>query len=127
MGKLFEILIERARATNSESVVITFDPHPQHVIGRGINPKKLLTRIGDKIEEITKLGIDHIFVIPFDIEFSKMTAEEFLKEIIIKRFNPIEIIVGSEFVTGSTRMKSGTAQKLVLNMILNIKLTILKV
>ena len=111
--KLFEILIERARATKSESVVITFDPHPQHVIGRGINPKKLLTSIEEKIEEITKLGIDYIFVFPFDQKFSKMTAEDFLKEIITKRFNPIEIIVGHDHHFGFK--KQGDVEFLINN------------
>ena len=69
--KLFEILIEKAETTNSETVVITFNPHPQHVVGKGINPKKLLTGIDEKVKLIKKIGIDHVAVIPFDLNFSK--------------------------------------------------------
>ena len=42
--KLFEILIEKAKTTNSETVVITFNPHPQHVVGKDVNmPKRIVT------------------------------------------------------------------------------------
>ncbi|MAJ44119.1 MAG: hypothetical protein CMF96_05145 [Candidatus Marinimicrobia bacterium] len=94
--KLFEILIKKAKTINSESVVITFDPHPQHVIGKGINPKKLLTGIDKKIKLIKKLGVDHIIVIPFDINFSRLTADEFLREIIVKYFKPCSIVIGHD-------------------------------
>ena len=53
--KLFEILNNKALATNSESVVITFNPHPQHIIGKGLNPKRLLTGIEEKVFQIKKL------------------------------------------------------------------------
>ena len=94
--KLFEILIEKAIATECESVVITFNPHPQHIIGKGVNPKKILTGIEEKISQISKLGIDHVVVIHFDIELSQMTADEFLNQVIIDRFSPLAIIVGHD-------------------------------
>ena len=94
--KLFEILIEKAKTTNSETVVITFNPHPQHVVGKDVNPKKLLTGIDEKVKLIKKIGIDHVAVIPFDLNFSKTLAEDFLKDIILKHFNPNSIIVGHD-------------------------------
>jgi riboflavin kinase / FMN adenylyltransferase len=93
---LFEILVERAKATNRESVVITFNPHPQHIIGKGINPKKILTHIDEKVSLISQLGIDHVYVIPFNIGFSKMTAKDFFNNVILNYFNPSAIIVGHD-------------------------------
>ena len=94
--KLFEILIESAKTTNSESVVFTFEPHPQHIIGKGHNPKKLLTGINKKTNLISNFGIDHVIILPFDLEFSKSTAMSFLKNVILKHFNPNTIVVGHD-------------------------------
>ena len=112
---LFEIMIERGKITNYETVVITFDPHPQHVISNGVNPKKLLTAIKDKINYITELGINHILVIPFDKDFSKIIAEQFLKEIIFQQFKPKEIIIGHDHHFGFR--KKGDLKFLISNKI----------
>ena len=64
--KLFEILNNKAITTNSESVVVTFNPHPQHVIGGGENQKKIITGNDFKIKLMTDIGIDKIVVLPFN-------------------------------------------------------------
>jgi len=112
---LFEIMIERGKTTHSESVVITFDPHPQHVIYNGINPKKLITTVKDKVNYLTKLGINHILVIPFDKDFSRISASQFLNEIIIQHFRPKEIIVGHDHHFGFR--KNGNIEFLMLQKI----------
>ena len=94
--KLFEILNNKAITTNSESVVITFNPHPQHIIGKGKNPKRLLTGIEEKVSLIKRTGVNHVVVLPFDEAFSKMSAIDFLSEIVVKHFNPNTIIVGHD-------------------------------
>ena len=97
---LFEILIGRAKETGSETMVITFNPHPQHIIEKGVNPKKYLTGIDEKVELIKKCGVDHIIIIPFDLNFSKITADDFLNEIILSHFNLNSIVVGHDHQFG---------------------------
>ncbi|NOZ08825.1 MAG: bifunctional riboflavin kinase/FAD synthetase [FCB group bacterium] len=86
------------------SVAITFEPHPQHITkSAGQKKKRLLTGIPDKIVRIEKAGIEHLLIIPFDEDFSKQTAREFLRDVIIENFHPTQIIVGYDHHFGCKR------------------------
>lgn len=94
--KLFQVLIDNSKALNSETVVVTFDPHPRHVLEKKGNHKDIISSIDEKIKLIKEIGIDHVVVLPFDINFSKLSAETFLDKIIIKYFHPKIIVVGHD-------------------------------
>ncbi len=85
-----------------DSVLITFDPHPQQILNPQKN-KKLLTTIEKKISLIEKFGIQNLIVIPFSKNISNISADEFLKNIIIRFFNPKFIIVGHDHHFGHNR------------------------
>src|ERR1700750_2701592 len=64
--------------------VLTFDPHPLAVVKPDALPK-LISSYPIKRDLIAGLGVDELVVIPFDAEFSKKTADEFIEEVLIER------------------------------------------
>src|ERR687895_1986146 len=70
--------------------VLTFDPHPLAVIQPQALPK-LLDSFPIKRDLIAGLGVDELVVIPFDREFSRRTAEEFVEEILIERLHARQV------------------------------------
>ena len=82
-----------AELKRAKSVLITFDPHPRHVLDSGAK-LPLLMHIEKKLEILNSLHLDMVLVIPFDKEFSKIKAADFLTDIVVKNFHPSYFIVG---------------------------------
>lgn len=92
-----------ADSINGETVIISFHPHPRKVISSVPGEIKQLTHIDERIALLDKAGIDHLVVVPFDHRFSNMTAEEYVKDFIVRNFKPAHIIVGYDHRFGSGR------------------------
>ena len=92
----------QANSINGKSVIITFDPHPRHVL-QTKDKLPILMHIDKKLEIFKSLGLDIALIIPFDKNFSKMDASTFLKTIIIDNFDPDSIIVGYDHHFGFNR------------------------
>ena len=85
-----------AAAYGGESVLITFHPHPRAVLypetaGRGL---KLICSQDEKIEMLRKSGIDNVIIIEFTSEFSRITSEEFVRDILCGILGAKVIVVG---------------------------------
>ncbi|MCO5315547.1 MAG: riboflavin biosynthesis protein RibF [Solirubrobacterales bacterium] len=89
--------------------VLTFEPHPVAVLNPAAAPK-LIMPFEVKRDVLDGLGIREMIVIPFDREFTRITAEEFIDQIIIERLAATEVSVGENFRFG-TRAK-GTPEML---------------
>ena len=99
---IIKTLTSTAAAKGKKSALITFDPHPRHVLD---NNKKLslIISMKQKIFLLEKLGIDILLVIPFTKEFSHMTAENFMDNVIMKYFSPSGIVIGYDHHFGYKR------------------------
>ena len=80
--------------------VLTFDPHPLEVLHPPAAPK-LIMPFEVKRDFIDGLGVDEMVVIPFDEEFSKLTAEEFIEQVLIERLGAEQVSVGENFRFGA--------------------------
>lgn len=100
--KILEKVVARAKEENLESVVLTFFPHPRMVLQEK-SEIKLLNTIDEKIKLFEKIGIDYLIIHPFDYKFSRLTAEEFVKTILIDTFNIQKIIIGYDHRFGRNR------------------------
>lgn len=100
---IIQQLQETAAACDGETVIITFDPHPREVLQPGGPPVKLLTTLDEKIELLSKEGIDHLVIVPFTREFSELSAQAYLEEFLIEKFNPHTIIIGYDHRFGHNR------------------------
>jgi riboflavin kinase/FMN adenylyltransferase len=98
-------LKKEAEINNGESVIITFDPHPRMVLSRNQNRPsiQLLTTLSEKTELIARENVDHLVVVPFTLEFSNQTAEEYISDFLVKKFNPTTIIIGYDHRFGNNR------------------------
>ncbi len=103
-------LIEEAHGENSKALVITFDPHPKKILRPDIRPFYLLTSVEEKIKLLEDIGIDGLILIPFDLNFSKMTAESFVCDILWDKLHIRKIFVGHDYSFG----KSKTGNKVFL-------------
>ena len=93
---------KRAAEVNGETVIITFDPHPRTVVNAAAGIQ-LINTLGEKIELLSGLGIDHLVVIPFTEEFAKLTAEEYIGQFLIRYFQPHTLIIGYDHRFGKGR------------------------
>lgn len=85
-----------------ESLVLTFFPHPRMVL-QGQSDVKLLNTIAEKIELLEKIGIQNLVIHPFDESFSRLTAEEFVKNVLVDQFQIQKIIIGHDHRFGKNR------------------------
>jgi riboflavin kinase/FMN adenylyltransferase len=91
---LIECLISRAKEEKCESVVITFSPHPRIVLDKNTSDLTFLTTMEEKKVLLEKAGIDHLVVINFNIEFSKIAACDFIKDILVEKIGTRHLIIG---------------------------------
>jgi riboflavin kinase/FMN adenylyltransferase len=77
-------LISLAELHNGESVLITFDPHPRKVLYPETAGKdlKLISSQQEKLELLSKAGLDNVIIIEFTLEFSKITSEQFVRDLL---------------------------------------------
>ena len=96
-------LVERAReiaqARNLPVVVITFDPHPDEVVRPGSHPP-LLTTSRRRAELLAGLGADAVLVLPFSLEFSRLSPDEFIRVVLSERLHAAVVVVGENFRFG---------------------------
>src|SRR5687768_3791977 len=95
-------LRQESSAINGETVIITFHPHPRSIVSTQV-PVKLINTIEERIELLTKTGIDHLVIVPFTETFSQMSAEEYVQDFLIKRFQPHTVIIGYDHHFGHGR------------------------
>ena len=100
--KIIEKLILETKKADCESLILTFFPHPRMVLN-GSSSIKLLNTINEKSSLLEKMGLDNLVVHPFDKKFSNLSAEEFVKTILVDSFNLKKIIIGYDHRFGNNR------------------------
>jgi len=100
--KILEKVTQNTESDTTESLVLTFFPHPRMVL-QGQSDVKLLNTIGEKIDLLETLGVQNLVIHPFDEEFSKLSAEEFVKKVLVDRFHIQKIIIGHDHRFGRNR------------------------
>lgn len=100
---LINRVVEEADKSNSRSVIVTFDPHPREIINPGKAGIKLLSTLDERSELLSDLGVDEMVVIPFDRDFSLLTSEQFVRNIIWKKIGVKKFIIGYDHQFGRNR------------------------
>ena len=100
--KIITQITAAARDKDCDSLVLTFFPHPRMVLQKGTEMKQLNT-IEEKTMLLEQLGVDHLVIHPFDKAFSRMTAEEFVKVVLVDTFRLKKIIIGYDHRFGRNR------------------------
>lgn len=95
-------VVQLSLENNYNSIVLTFFPHPRMVLQQD-SSIKLLNTIQEKESLLSELEIENLIVHPFDLEFSRLSAEEFVKDILVEKLNIGIIIIGHDHRFGRNR------------------------
>lgn len=101
--KIIERVKQLAQSIDGESVLITFHPHPRLIIYPKDNSLKLITTIEEKVQRFEQYGIDNVIILPFTIEFSQLSADEYIQNFLVKQFHPKYIVIGYDHRFGLNR------------------------
>jgi riboflavin kinase / FMN adenylyltransferase len=101
--KIINEITTLARKKNLETTVITFHPHPRLILNPNDQNLRLLTTLEEKSTLLAKLGIDHLVVVPFTLEFSQLTAHQYIREFLFQNFKPHSIVIGYDHRFGTNR------------------------
>jgi riboflavin kinase/FMN adenylyltransferase len=100
---LMDTVVKKAKSRGARSVVVSFDPHPREILNPGKSGIKLLTTLAERVEILEDLGIDILLVIPFDRDFSLLSSEEFVRDIIYEKIGVSEFVIGYDHHFGKDR------------------------
>ncbi len=101
--KILERINQLAEQNGGESIVITFHPHPRQVIYPNDKSLRLLNSIDEKVALFEKYGVDNVVVVPFTVEFSQQSADEYIQKFLLEKFNPKYIVIGYDHKFGLNR------------------------
>ncbi|MEM1220033.1 MAG: bifunctional riboflavin kinase/FAD synthetase, partial [Bacteroidota bacterium] len=100
---ILEQVNQLAKQVQGESVVITFHPHPRLVVYPKDKTLRLLTTIDEKVQLFERYGIDNVVVVPFSIEFSQLSADQYIQDFLYGKFQPHTIVIGYDHRFGANR------------------------
>ncbi|MCK5689972.1 bifunctional riboflavin kinase/FAD synthetase [Myxococcota bacterium] len=99
-------LLDRARAEaandNIQSLVYTFHPHPARTLRPELAPR-LIEKLGLRLERFDRLGMDGVWVEDFNEEFAEISAQDFVREILVKKLGAKHLIIGAGFNFGKNQ------------------------
>lgn len=100
--KILERLMKTSATVTLKSTVLTFFPHPRMVLQKDADIK-LLNTIGEKTKILRDMGLDQLIIHPFTIEFSRLSATEFVRDILVNKLKTKKIIIGYDHRFGRNR------------------------
>ena len=101
--KIIKKLNELKKKNGGETLLFTFDPHPRKILFPEQSDLKLITTTSEKCELLKKFGIDNVLVFPFNIDFAKMSAQDYISEIISESLKTKTIVIGYDHRFGANR------------------------
>lgn len=101
--KIIKQLVQKAKADNGESVILTFFPHPRMIIDPENQDLKMINTINEKAEILNRLGVDHLIITPFTRDFSNQLPEDYIKNILVDNIGTKHIIIGYDHRFGKDR------------------------
>lgn len=100
--KIIQRLLSSAEGSELESAVLTFFPHPRMVVQEDADIK-LINTIDERKELLGQTGLDHLIVHPFTMEFSRLSAEAYVEEILVDKLRAKKVIIGYDHHFGRNR------------------------
>lgn len=92
-----------AAETHGETVLLTFFPHPRMVLQPDDNDLKLITTMVEREELLRSFGIDHLIIQPFDKQFSRISATEFVRDQLMQKIGMKTLVIGYDHHFGRNR------------------------
>ena len=96
---LFDLATKYARKTGGASLAMTFEPHPMRVLRPAVN-LPLITPLEQKLKLIEATGIQVAICARFDEYFARLSADDFVDKLLVKRIGATKVVVGYDFAFG---------------------------
>jgi riboflavin kinase/FMN adenylyltransferase len=106
--QILSAVVAQARSLGAQAVAITFDPHPEQFLHAPTAPK-LLTPIDERIRLLSLTGIDAVVVLPFDAALAALSAQDFVRSILVRALSIRGLHEGGSFRFGH-RAQAGIAE-----------------
>lgn len=101
---IIEQMLSESAQDRYRDLVVTFDPHPRHVVGKETDTKVyLLTDVEERLNRLEAAGVNTVLVLPFDKAFADKTAEEFVVGVLKEKVGIKKIYVGYDHTFGKGR------------------------
>ena len=92
--EIIERLKEIADKTGGETLLLTFFPHPRMVLFPDDDSLKLINTLQEKTELLASFGLDHLLILPFDKEFSRITPTEYIRDLLVRDIGIKTLVIG---------------------------------
>lgn len=96
-------LKEIAMDKGGETVIISFEPHPKHVVGNTDKKMPLLNTLTEKIYQFEKLGVDHLLILSFTPTLANLSYQDFFETILLSKIHIDTLLVGYDHRLGKNR------------------------
>ena len=103
--QILKQLIDTSRKSKLKSVLLTFFPHPRMVLQPDIS-MRLIQTIQEREKALQKTGLDYLVIHPFSTEFSRLSADDYVKKILVEQLNVRKVVVGYDHRFGRNRTAS---------------------
>ncbi len=101
--RIINRISEIAKAEHGETVILTFFPHPRMVLFPDDNDLRLINSQKEKIMLLEDAGVDHLIIYPFTREFSRLTAVEYVRDILVNQIGVKKLVIGYDHHFGRNR------------------------
>ena len=103
--QILKQLIDTSQQSKLKSVLLTFFPHPRMVLQPDI-PMRLIQTIEEREKALRKTGLDYLVIHPFSEKFSRLSADDYVKQILVEKLNVRKVVVGYDHRFGRNRTAS---------------------
>ena len=101
--KILDRVLSLADEIDGESILVTFHPHPRKIIFPKDDTLQLLNTLEEKLFILKSIGLDHVVIVPFSVEFSQQNPREYIEKFLIDKFDPRYIVIGYDHRFGLNR------------------------
>jgi riboflavin kinase/FMN adenylyltransferase len=108
---VIEVLQAKADKINGETALLTFSPHPRVVLHPDNHNLRLLNTMKEKEALLENAGLDHLIVVQFDFELSRLTPLDYVSKLLAEGIKPAEIVIGDDHRFGRNREGSFSSLK----------------
>ena len=103
--QILKQLIDTSQQSKLKSVLLTFFPHPRMVLQPDIS-MHLIQTIEEREKALRKTGLDYLVIHPFSEKFSRLSADDYVKQILVEKLNVRKVVVGYDHRFGRNRTAS---------------------
>lgn len=101
--RILKRIQQLAEEIDGVDIVITFHPHPREIVYPKDKELHIITSLDEKLEYFRRCGVSNVVIVPFTIEFSHQSAQEYIESFLVNRFHPKYIVIGYDHRFGINR------------------------